>query len=83
MSQSGLFSPIDIRGLKLKNRIVMPPMASYTGTEEGYITPETSEYYRARAAGGGGAKGECGCWGVRQQNQGPSPSRKAPASWAR
>ncbi len=51
---SGLFSPIDIRGLKLKNRIVMPPMASYTGTEEGYITPETSEYYRARAAGGVG-----------------------------
>ena len=50
----GLFSPIDIRGLKLKNRIVMPPMASYTGTEEGYITPETSEYYRARAAGGVG-----------------------------
>ena len=54
MSQSGLFSPIDIRGLKLKNRIVMPPMASYTGTEEGYVTPETSEYYRARAAGGVG-----------------------------
>ncbi len=51
---SGLFSPIDIRGLKLKNRIVMPPMASYTGTEEGYITPETSQYYRARAAGGVG-----------------------------
>ncbi len=54
MSQSGLFSPIDIRGLKLKNRIVMPPMASYTGNEEGYVTPETSEYYRARAAGGVG-----------------------------
>jgi len=51
---SGLFSPIDIRGIKLKNRIVMPPMASYTGTEEGYVTPETSEYYRARAAGGVG-----------------------------
>lgn len=51
---SGLFSPIDIRGLKLKNKIVMPPMASYTGTEEGRITPETSEYYRARAAGGVG-----------------------------
>jgi len=54
MSQSSLFSPIGIRGLKLKNRIVMPPMASYTGTEEGYVTPETSEYYRARAAGGVG-----------------------------
>jgi 2,4-dienoyl-CoA reductase-like NADH-dependent reductase (Old Yellow Enzyme family) len=48
---SHLFSPIDIRGFKLKNRIVMPPMASYTGTEEGYVTPETSEYYRVRAAG--------------------------------
>jgi NADPH2 dehydrogenase len=51
---SDLFSPTNIRGLELKNRIVMPPMASYTGTEEGYITPETSEYYRARAAGGVG-----------------------------
>ncbi len=51
---SHLFSPINIRGLKLTNRIVMPPMASYTGTEEGYVTPETSEYYHARAAGGVG-----------------------------
>lgn len=51
---SGLFSPIRVRGLELKNRVVMPPMASYTGTEEGCATPETSEYYRARAAGGVG-----------------------------
>lgn len=50
----GLFTRITIRGLELKNRIVMPPMASYTGTEEGLASLETSEYYRARAAGGVG-----------------------------
>lgn len=50
----GLFSPINIRGLGLTNRVVMPPMASYTGTEEGYVTAETMDYYRARAVGGVG-----------------------------
>jgi|GEM_PF-3723627 len=33
-----LLSPITIKGVEIKNRIVMPPMASELGTGEGRVT---------------------------------------------
>jgi NADPH2 dehydrogenase len=52
---SNLFSEISIGNLKIKNRIVMPPMvcAGFTG-EDGHLTLKNIERYRERARGGVG-----------------------------
>jgi NADPH2 dehydrogenase len=50
----GLFDPIDIHGLVLKNRIVMAPMATNMATPEGQITDRHIKHYTARAEGGVG-----------------------------
>ena len=48
-----LFSNIAIRGLELKNRIIMAPMG--TGFfEKGLVTSQAKEFYLARAKGGAG-----------------------------
>jgi 2,4-dienoyl-CoA reductase-like NADH-dependent reductase (Old Yellow Enzyme family)/thioredoxin reductase len=47
-----LFSPFTIKKIYLKNRIVMPPVASFLIADDGSITDETIEHYRRRAAGG-------------------------------
>ncbi|MFH1350184.1 MAG: FAD-dependent oxidoreductase [Pseudomonadota bacterium] len=47
-----LFSPFQIRDLRLKNRIVMPGLASFLIEDDGTITDKTIEHYRMRAAGG-------------------------------
>ena len=47
-----LFSPFTIKHINLKNRIVMPPLASFLIGDDGSITDETIEHYRRRAAGG-------------------------------
>jgi 2,4-dienoyl-CoA reductase-like NADH-dependent reductase (Old Yellow Enzyme family)/thioredoxin reductase len=47
-----LFSPFLLRDLRLRNRIVMPGLASFLIEDDGEITDETVEHYRARAAGG-------------------------------
>jgi len=47
-----LFSPFKIKGLNLKNRIVMPGLASFLIEDDGSITDKTVEHYRKRAAGG-------------------------------
>ncbi len=47
-----LFSPFTIKTIYLKNRIVMPPLASFFIGDDGSITNETIEHYRRRAAGG-------------------------------
>jgi 2,4-dienoyl-CoA reductase-like NADH-dependent reductase (Old Yellow Enzyme family)/thioredoxin reductase len=47
-----LFSPFGIKTVKLANRIVMPPLASFLLSEDGRITDATIEHYRRRAAGG-------------------------------
>lgn len=49
-----LFSPLVVRSLTLKNRIVMPPMASETAKAEGMAAEETFKYYEQRARGGTG-----------------------------
>ena len=47
-----LFTPFRIRGTELKNRIVMPALASFLIENDGDITDKTVEHYRLRAAGG-------------------------------
>ncbi|MFH1756907.1 MAG: FAD-dependent oxidoreductase [Pseudomonadota bacterium] len=49
-----LFSPISIKGLLLKNRIVMPPMCTSFATVGGVVTDRLIGYYQARAEGGVG-----------------------------
>ena len=50
----GLFDPINIRGLSLKNRLVMPPMATNMATEDGEVTDRHIRHYTTRARGGVG-----------------------------
>ena len=50
MSTSVLFEPIQIRGLALKNRIVMAPMTR-SFSPSGLPGSDVAEYYRRRAAG--------------------------------
>ena len=45
---SSLFQPFQIKGLFLKNRIVMPPMALDIATEQGAVSDELFEHYLAR-----------------------------------
>ena len=47
-----LFSPYSVKNIHLKNRIVMPPLASFLIDNDGNITDATIEHYRRRAAGG-------------------------------
>ncbi|MFQ5914914.1 MAG: FAD-dependent oxidoreductase [Nitrospinota bacterium] len=49
-----LFDPIEISGLRLRNRIVKAPMCTNYSTPEGFVTPEMIAYYRERAWGGAG-----------------------------
>ena len=51
---STLFSPFHIRTLEIKNRIVMPPMATHYATPEGFVTDRQIAYYAERAKGGVG-----------------------------
>ena len=44
--------PIQIGCLELKNRIVMPPIATYLSGEDGFVTDELLAYYGERAVGG-------------------------------
>ena len=51
MAYKKLFTPIEINGMKLENRIVMAP--AHEGLAHGgYCTPEYSDYYLRRAEGG-------------------------------
>jgi 2,4-dienoyl-CoA reductase-like NADH-dependent reductase (Old Yellow Enzyme family)/thioredoxin reductase len=47
-----LFSPFTIKNCYLKNRIVMPGLASFLVEDDGAFTDRTIEHYRLRAAGG-------------------------------
>lgn len=47
-----LFTPYRLKSLLLKNRIVMPPLASFLVGSNGQISADTIEHYRRRAAGG-------------------------------
>ena len=47
-----LFSPFEIKDIHLKNRIVMPALASFLIVDDGCISDATVELYRRRAGGG-------------------------------
>lgn len=49
----GLLSPLDVKGIRLKNRIVMPPMATGLATDRGAVTRGLIEHYvrRSKALG--------------------------------
>src|SRR5919199_2236474 len=49
-----LFSPVLVGGVKVPNRIVMPPMTTRLADPEGYVTDALIAYYKARALGGVG-----------------------------
>lgn len=49
-----LFSPIQLRGLTLANRVVFPAMGSRYCTDDGYVIDQLADYHAARAAGGNG-----------------------------
>ena len=49
-----LLEPIEFGGIKLKNRMVMSPMATNLATEDGYVTERLKAYYGERAQGGVG-----------------------------
>ncbi|MEA1994312.1 MAG: NADH:flavin oxidoreductase [Euryarchaeota archaeon] len=44
----GINSKFEIKGMKLKNRIVMPPMATEKATEKGKVRSALIEHYRER-----------------------------------
>lgn len=47
-----LFRPLEVAGVRLKNRIFSAPMAYPDITPEGYLTPEAAAFYELRARGG-------------------------------
>lgn len=54
MSYDALFSPIKIRGLELKNRVVMPGMCTKMTRDKDFIDDNMIQYHVARAKGGCG-----------------------------
>lgn len=54
MKYNHLFSPIKIRGLELKNRVVFPAMGTKMATEDKYVTDQIIDYHVARVVGGCG-----------------------------
>jgi len=49
-----LFSPITLRGTEVRNRWVMPAMATHFGAPDGAVTDALCDYLAARAQGGFG-----------------------------
>ncbi len=47
-----LFTPFEFKGLQLKNRIVMPALASFLIEDDGTVTEKAVEHYKMRAGGG-------------------------------
>lgn len=54
MMYKTLFSPVRIKGLELKNRILFPAMGTKMPTEERYVSQQLIDYHVARAEGGCG-----------------------------
>jgi 2,4-dienoyl-CoA reductase-like NADH-dependent reductase (Old Yellow Enzyme family) len=49
-----LFRPLQVKTLRLENRVVMSPMTR-SFAPNGVLEPEMTDYYRRRAEGGDGA----------------------------
>jgi 2,4-dienoyl-CoA reductase-like NADH-dependent reductase (Old Yellow Enzyme family)/thioredoxin reductase len=66
-----LFTPFDLAGLRLKNRLIMAPMGTCLD-ESGFITDDTIAYYVRRARGGVGTITVEGML-VSEETVGPEP----------
>jgi len=51
---SSLFRPVKINGMRLKNRLVVPPMGTGFAEEDGSVSDRLIKYHEARAKGGFG-----------------------------
>src|SRR3954447_3866342 len=71
-----LFTPFDLDGLRLRNRLVMAPMGTCLD-QGGYITDDTIAYYVRRAQGGVGTICVEGCL-VSEETVGPEPKISDP-----
>lgn len=49
-----IFTPIEIKGVKLPNRIVFPPTDTDFGTADGFVTKMDLDYYNRISRGGSG-----------------------------
>ena len=49
-----LFEPLEIRGIRIKNRIAAPPMASLSSTKTGLPTADTLDNYIPLSESGAG-----------------------------
>ena len=54
MKYEHLFSPLKIKTMTLRNRVMMTPMGTNLANPDGSISPEHKNYYRLRAKGGVG-----------------------------
>ena len=54
MSELSVLQPAKLGSIELRNRLVVPPMATYLADTEGRVTDELIAYAKARAAGGFG-----------------------------
>ena len=54
MTFNNLFSPIQIRGMELKNRVVFPAMGTKMPGNDKYVTQQLIDYHVARTLGGNG-----------------------------
>ena len=50
MDLAGLLDPLEVKGLVLKNRIVMPPMQTGRATVKGAVTERLIDFYARRSA---------------------------------
>jgi NADPH2 dehydrogenase len=53
LALAGLLDPLDVKGIRLRNRIVMPPMSTGLASSEGTVTSSLVEHYvkRSKALG--------------------------------
>ena len=49
-----LFSPVKIRDMNLKNRVILPSMGTKFVGKASYVTPQLIDYHIARVKGGCG-----------------------------
>ncbi|MFW6038333.1 MAG: NADH:flavin oxidoreductase [Candidatus Saliniplasma sp.] len=49
----GLFTPLKVGSVELRNRVVLPPMATEKSTEDGFPTEELYEHYEKQSKGPG------------------------------
>ena len=54
MYYNHVFSPIKVRGLEIKNRVVFPAMGTKMLNGDSYVTDQLIDYHVARAKGGNG-----------------------------